>query len=79
MKKYFRKYSSLICLVKHVKTFLLLGANYLKGYLNIQSVSTSGYSRVELVTRAFSASEMNLPIDMSSAEQKQPLVKDNNQ
>ena len=33
---------------------------------------------MELVVKAFSVSEMNLPIAMSSAEQKASLIKDYN-
>ena len=49
-----------------------------KSYLNVRDVADSGYSKVEIVAKAFSASEMNLPIVMSSAEQKQSFVKDYN-
>ena len=57
--------------------FLYLGINSLKSYLNVRGLATSGYSRVELLAKAFLASEMNFPI-MSSAEQKQSLIKDYN-
>ena len=40
-------------------------------------VETLGYSKIELVARAFSAFEKNLSI-MSSAEQKQSLAEDCN-
>ena len=56
--------------------FLLLGVNYLRKYLNVRGVATSGYSNMELVARAFSASEMNLPIVMSSAQLEKSLIKD---
>ena len=48
-----------------------------KSYLNVRGVATSGCSKVELVTKSFPASEMNLLI-MSNAEQKQSLVNDYN-
>ena len=60
---------------KTYKDFLLLGVNTLKSYLNVQGVANSGYSKVELAGRAFSASEMNLPIVMSNAERKQFWLK----
>ena len=75
--KYFRKYNSLIWLVKY-EDFLLLGVNFLKSYLNVCGVATLGYSEVELVLRVFLASEMNLPVVLSSAQQKQSLIKDYN-
>ena len=50
--------------------FLSPGINSLKSYLNVQSVATSRYSTVELDASTFSDSQMNLPIVMSSAEQK---------
>ena len=42
--------------------FLSLGINSLKSYLNVWGAAASGYSKLELVVRVFSASEMNLPI-----------------
>ena len=48
-----------------------------KSYLIVRGVATTGYSKVELVTKSFPASEMNLLI-MSNAEQKQSLVNDYN-
>ena len=48
-----------------------------KSYLNVRGVATSRCSKVELVMKAFPASEMNLLI-MSNAEQKQSLVNDYN-
>ena len=50
--------------------FLSPGINSLKSNLNVQSVTTSRYSTVELDASTFSDSQMNLPIVMSSAEQK---------
>ena len=64
---------------KTYEDFLLLGVNYLRKYLNVRGVATSGYSNMELVARAFSASEMNLPIVMSSAQLKESLIKDYDQ
>ena len=58
---------------KTYEDFLSLGVNSLKSYLNVRGVATSGYSKVELVARVFSGSEMNLPIVMPSKEQKQSL------
>ena len=46
-----------------------MSRNQLKDYLNVRGISTSGYSKIEMVTRAFSAAEMDLPIIMSSEEQ----------
>ena len=63
--------------MKH-EDFLFLGVNFLKSYLKVCGVTTSGYSEVELVARAFSASEMNLPLVLSSAQEKQSLIKDYN-
>ena len=55
---------------KTYKEFLSLGVNYLKSYLNVRSVATSRYSTVELDASTFSDSQMNLPVVMSSVEQK---------
>ena len=63
---------------KTYEDFVLLGVNSIKSYLNVSGVATSGYSQVELVVRAFSASKMNIAIVMSSAQQKQSLIKDYN-
>ena len=61
---------------KTYEDFLSLGINFLKNYVNVRGFATSGYSKVELVARVFSPSQMNLPIVISSAEQKQSLIKD---
>ena len=53
---------------KTYENFLSFEVNSLKSYLNVWGVATSGYSKVELVVRAFSASEMNLQIVMSSTQ-----------
>ena len=55
---------------KTYEDFLSLGINFLKNYLIVRGVATSGYSKVELVARVFSPSQMNLAIVISSAEQK---------
>ena len=60
---------------KTYKEFLSLGVNYLKSYLNVRSIATSRYSTVELDASTFSDSQMNLPVVMSSVEQKQSFVK----
>ena len=52
---------------KTYEDFLLFGINSLRSYL---SVATSRYSTLELDENIFSDSQMNLPIVMSSAEQK---------
>ena len=49
--------------------FMSLGTVALRNFLSIRGIPSSGYGKVELVARAFSASEMNLPIVMSSEEQ----------
>ena len=61
---------------KTYEDFLSLGINFLENYLNVRGVATSGYSKVELIARAFSPLQMNLPIVISSAEQKQSFIKD---
>ena len=58
--------------------FLSLGVSSLKSCLNVWGAAASGYSKVELVVRVFSASEMNLPIVLSSSQQKQSLIQDYN-
>ena len=56
--------------------FLSLGTAALRNFLTVRGIPSSGYGKVELVARAFSASEMNLPIFMSSEEQASILKKD---
>ena len=55
--------------------FLSLGAVALRNFLSVRGIPSPGYGKVELVARAFSASEMNLPIVMSSKEQALVLKK----
>ena len=55
---------------KTYEDFLPLGVNSFKSYLNVRSVATSRYSTVELDASTFSDSQINLPIVLSSAEQK---------
>ena len=56
--------------------FLSLSVVALRSFLSVRGIPSSGYSKVELVARAFSASEMNLPIIMSNEEQTSTLKKD---
>ena len=55
-----------------------MGVNNLKDYLTIRGISVSGYSKVELVARAFSAAEIELPIILSSEEQTRVLYQQYN-
>ena len=50
-----------------------MGINHLKDYLTVRGISTSSYTKIELVVRAFSASEMDIPIIQSTEEQAQML------
>ena len=47
--------------------------NHVKDYLTGRGISTSSYTKIELVARAFSASEMDIPIIQSTEEQAQML------
>ena len=53
---------------KQYDYFLSINVNKLKDYLTVRSVSISGYNKIELVARAYSAAEMDLPIILSSAD-----------
>ena len=56
--------------------FLSLGTAALRNFLTVRGIPSSGYGKVELVARAFSASEVNLSMVMSSEEQASILKKD---
>ena len=47
--------------------------NHLRNYLTVRGISTSSYTKIELVARAFSASEMDIPIIRSTEKQGQML------
>ena len=56
--------------------FFFMDINHLKNYLTVRGISTSYYAKIELVARAFSAAEMNIPIIQSTEEQAQMLNKE---
>ena len=56
----------------HMK-ILSFGVGTLKDYLALWGIASSGYKKIQLVARAFSAAEMGLPIIMSSEEQAKKL------
>ena len=56
--------------------FLYMTVNNLQNFLSFRGISTSGYRRSELVTRAFFVHEMNLSILESTEEQNKVLKKD---
>ena len=45
-----------------------MNVNNLKDYLTVRSISVSGYNKIELVARAYSTTEMDLLIILSSAD-----------
>ena len=47
--------------------------NHLKDYVTVRGISISSYRKIELVARAFSKSEMDIPIIQSTEEQAQML------
>ena len=53
--------------------FMSFGVGTLKDYLAVWGIASSGYKKIQLVARAFSAAEMGLPIIMSSEEQAKKL------
>ena len=53
---------------KQYDDFLSMNVNNLKDYLTVRGISVSGYKKIELVARAYSAAEMDLPIILSSAD-----------
>ena len=53
--------------------FFCMDINHLKDYLTVRGISTISYTKIELVARPFSASEMDIPIIQSTEEQAQML------
>ena len=53
---------------KQYDDFLSMNVNNLKDYLTVRSISVSGYNKIELVERAYSTTEMDLLIILSSAD-----------
>ena len=53
---------------KQYDDFLLMNVNNVKDYLTVRGISVSGYNKIELVAKAYSATEMDLPIILSSAD-----------
>ena len=53
---------------KRYDDFRSMNVNNLKDYLTVRGISVSGYNKIELVARAYSATEMDLPIILSSAD-----------
>ena len=53
---------------KQYDDFLSINVNNLKDYLTVRGISVSGYNKTELVARAYSAAEIDLPIILSSAD-----------
>ena len=53
--------------------FFCMDINHLKDYLTVRGISTSSYTKIELVARAFLAAEMDIPIRQSTEEQAQKL------
>ena len=47
--------------------------NRLKHYLTVRGISTSSYTKIELVARAFSAAEMDILIKQSTEKEAQML------
>ena len=44
-----------------------MNVNNLKDYLIVRAISVCGYNKIELVARAYSTAEMDLPIILPSA------------
>ena len=61
------------CNKRTYKDFFCIDINHLKDYLTVRGISTSCYTKIELVARAFSASEMDIPIIQSTEVQAQML------
>ena len=53
---------------KQYDDFLSINVNNLKDYLTVRGISVSGYNKTELVARAYSDAEIDLPIILSSAD-----------
>ena len=53
---------------KQYDDFLSMNVNNLKDYLTVRGISVSGYNKIEVVARAYSTAEMDLPVVLSSAD-----------
>ena len=53
---------------KQYDDFLLMNVNNVKDYLTVRGISVSGYNKIELVARVYSAAEKDLPIILSSSD-----------
>ena len=59
---------------KQYHDFLSMNVNNLKDYLTVRDISVSGYNKIELVAQTYSATEMDLPINLSSADLTKNLL-----
>ena len=53
--------------------FVCMDINYLKHCLIVTGISTSSYTKIELVARTFSATDIDIPIIQSTNEQAQMI------
>ena len=60
----------------YYERFFNMNVQALQDYLTVRGISVSGYKKAELIARAFSAAEMDLPIIMSCDEQTKVLKND---
>ena len=61
------------CNKRTYEDFFCMDINHLKDYLTVRGISTSNYTKIELVARAFSAAEMDIPIIQMTEEQARKL------
>ena len=54
--------------IKQYDDLLLMNVNNVKDYLTVRGISVSGNNKIELVVRAYSATEMDLPKILPSAD-----------
>ena len=61
------------CIKRTYEDLFCMDINHLKHYLTVRGISTSSYTKIELVARAFSAAEMDIPVIHSTEKEAQML------
>ena len=61
------------CNKRTYEDFFYMDINHLKDYLTVRGIPTSSYTKIELVARALSATEIDIAIIQSTEEQAQIL------
>ena len=56
-----------------LRRFFCMDINNFKDYLTVRQISTTSYTKIKLVSRAFSPAEIDIPIIQSTEEKAQML------